>query len=202
MSYVTVDAAEFARARRKGVAAAQVVDVRSAMEFASGHVPGAANIPLEQLELRTEDLAADRPVVLVCQAGTRARIAAELLGERRENLLVLEGGTDAWRKAGMPLVRCTRSRWALERQVRLGAGLLVICGVALGFAVSPWWFGLAAFVGCGLTFAGATNLCLMGEMLARMPWNGTRSGAKRSAGTVPAQSGGGVCCICEPTERR
>jgi rhodanese-related sulfurtransferase len=195
MGYVTVDAADLAKQRRDGFAV-QLVDVRSVSEFASGHVPGAMNIPLEQLELRTEDLAADGPVVLVCQAGMRARMAAELLAGSRELLMVLEGGTDAWRKAGLPLVRCTRSRWALERQVRLGAGLLVICGVTLGFALSPWWFGLAAFVGCGLTFAGATNLCLMGEMLARMPWNRSR----RSPDTAMGQSGG-VCCACETRER-
>jgi rhodanese-related sulfurtransferase len=200
MEYVTVDAVEFANRQRAG-AAAQLVDVRSASEFASGHVPGAVNIPLEQLELRTEDLGNGGPVVLVCQAGTRARIAAELLADSRTDLTVLEGGTDGWRKAGLPLVRCTRSRWALERQVRLGAGLLVILGVALGFAVSPWWFGLAAFVGCGLTFAGATNLCLMGEMLARMPWNRARRLARRSSGTGAAQTAG-VCCVCEPRERR
>jgi rhodanese-related sulfurtransferase len=198
MGYVTVDAMEFAARRRKGETP-QLVDVRSASEFASGHVPGAVNIPLEQLELRTEDLA-DGPVVLLCQAGTRARIAAELLAGNRAELTILEGGTDAWRNAGMPLVRCTRSRWALERQVRLGAGLLVIVGVALGFAISPWWFGLAAFVGCGLTFAGASNLCLMGEMLARMPWNRARSGAGLSGDTAGVNSAG-VCCVCETRDR-
>jgi rhodanese-related sulfurtransferase len=194
MGYVTVDVADFARRPREG--AAQLVDVRSMSEFASGHVPGAVNIPLEQLELRTDDLTPDGPVMLICQAGTRARSAADLLAGSRGELTVLEGGTDAWRNAGLPLVRCTRSRWALERQVRLGAGLLVIAGVSLGFAVSPWWFGLAGFVGCGLTFAGASNLCPMGEMLARMPWNRMR----RSAGTAKAESAG-VCCVCEPRER-
>ncbi|MFY9854212.1 MAG: rhodanese-like domain-containing protein [Terracidiphilus sp.] len=59
---------------------AQLVDVRSAAEFATAHLPGAINIPLEQVELRTADLETHAPVVLVCQGGTRARLAAGLLG--------------------------------------------------------------------------------------------------------------------------
>ena len=110
---------------------AQLVDVRSASEFATAHLPGAINIPLEQIELRTSDLEANAPVVLVCQAGTRAHIASALLAASGRDLVVLEGGTGAWLNAGYPAVRSTRARWALERQVRLIAGLLVIVGVLL-----------------------------------------------------------------------
>ena len=59
----------------------------------------------------------------------------------------------------------------IERQVHIVAGLLVLLGVGLGFGVAPGWFGLSAFVGAGLTFAGITNTCAMGLILARMPWN-------------------------------
>ncbi len=175
---------------------AQLIDVRSATEFASGHIPGAANIPLEQVELRAADLDPTLPVVLVCQAGTRARLAAELLQPSGKNLVVLEGGTGDWIKAGNPAVRCTASRWALERQVRLIAGLLVIAGVALTLVVSPWFLLLAAFIGCGLVFAGASNLCLMGELLARLPWNRVRTGAQRSSGTATPASAA-LSCACD-----
>ena len=80
------------------------------------------------------------------------------------------GGTDAWAAAGLPTV-VNRKIWSLERQVRLAAGLLVLIGAVLGFAVHRYFFGLCAFVGCGLTFAGLTNWCGMGMLLARMPWN-------------------------------
>src|ERR1035441_6275855 len=108
---------------------AQLVDVRSATEFATAHLPGAINIPLEQVELRTADLETHAPVVLVCQGGTRARLASALLAASGKELLVLEGGTAAWLKVGYPAVRSTAARWALERQVRLAAGLLVFMGV-------------------------------------------------------------------------
>jgi rhodanese-related sulfurtransferase len=155
---------------------AQLVDVRSATEFATAHLPGALNIPLEQIERRTEDLEANVPVVLVCQTGTRARMASALLAASGKDLVVLEGGTQAWLQAGYPAVRSTASRWALERQVRLAAGLLVAVGVLLAVAISRWWLLLPGFVGCGLVFAGWTGFCPMGEALARMPWNRPRRG--------------------------
>jgi len=155
---------------------AQLVDVRSATEFATAHLPGAINIPLEQVELRTADLETSAPVVLVCQGGTRARLASALLAASGKELVVLEGGTGAWLQAGYPAVRSTAARWALERQVRLAAGLLGFTGVLLAVAVSPWWLLLPGFVGCGLVFAGCTGFCPMGEVLARLPWNRPRRG--------------------------
>jgi rhodanese-related sulfurtransferase len=166
---------------------AQLVDVRSATEFATAHVPGAINIPLEQIERRTADLAENQPVVLICQSGTRARMARKLLTESGRDRVVLEGGTAAWLQAGYPAVHSTAARWALERQVRLAAGLLVVVGVLLAVAVSPWWLLLPGFVGCGLAFAGVSGFCPMGEVLARMPWN-------RPGSAKPDSHSCGSCC--------
>ena len=149
----------------------QCIDVRSATEFAAGHIPAAINIPMDEIESRIGDLRPEQHTVLVCQSGKRAEMTRELLTGRVDDLSVLVGGTDAWNAAGLPLVASTRSRWALERQVRLGAGLLVLTGVVLGFLVSPGWFCLAGFVGCGLVFAGTTNFCAMAHLLALLPWN-------------------------------
>jgi rhodanese-related sulfurtransferase len=158
----------------------QSIDVRSATEFAAGHIPGATNIPMDEIESRVGDLQPGRPIVLVCQAGKRASMTHALLAGQVDNLLILTGGTDAWKSAGLPLVASTRTRWALERQVRLGAGLLVLTGVLLGFLVNPGWFWLAGFVGGGLIFAGTTNFCAMAHLLALLPWN-RRAEASRSA---------------------
>ena len=72
--------------------------------------------------------------------------------------------------AGLPVVRGKKAV-SLERQVRIAAGSLVVIGVALGLLVHPVLFGLSGFVGAGLVFAGVTDTCGMGMMLARMPWN-------------------------------
>ena len=150
--------------------AIQLVDVRSADEFASGHVPRATNIPLEQLEGRLDDLGGR--VVVLCRSGKRASMACDLLRAHHDDLLLLEGGTQAWVEAGLPVTEpARRVRWSLERQVRLAAGIMVLIGTLMSLFVSPSWIYLAVFVGAGLTFAGATDLCLMASLLAKLPWN-------------------------------
>lgn len=155
----------------------QVIDVRSPGEYASGHVPMAVNMPLEQVEGRLDDMHPEEPLVLVCQSGTRAAMCGEILKSHRGDFYLLEGGTTAWVSEGLPVVRSTQSRWALERQVRLIAGLLILTGVGLSLSLHPGWIGLSAFVGAGLTFAGATNICPMGMILSLMPWNKPKASA-------------------------
>ncbi len=101
-------------------------------------------------------------------------MAQEGLNQRNGKTLVLEGGTRAWREGGLPVVSALGTRWSLERQVRLGAGMLILLGIALTLLMDKAWILLPAFVGAGLTFAGATDICMLGRLLARMPWNQLR----------------------------
>jgi rhodanese-related sulfurtransferase len=149
----------------------QLIDVRSPSEFAAGHIPGAANIPMDQIESRLEDLCPAIPVVLICQAGKRACISADLLAHKNREILVLEGGTHAWINSGLPVVACVKTRWSLERQVRLIAGVLVLAGSLLALTANAGWIYLSAFIGAGLTFAGLTDFCPMAILLGKMPWN-------------------------------
>jgi hypothetical protein len=137
---------------------------------------------MEQIETRMADVPAG-PLVLICEAGKRAEIVAGWLREQSD-LSVLEGGTRAWRDAGYPVVACAPCRWTLERQVRLIAGLVVLTATLLAVLVSPRWTYAAMFIGAGLTFAGATNICGMAMLLAKMPWNVTRSTAVRTTNPV------------------
>lgn len=156
--------------RSQPLAQARLIDVRSPSEFASGHIAGAINIPMDQIESRLADLGSG-PIVLICQMGKRARMTANLLEPCQRQIAVLEGGTAAWIQAGLPVVTSVKTRWSLERQVRLGAGLLVLLGATLALAINPRWLFLSAFIGMGLTFAGLTDLCPMAEILEKMPWN-------------------------------
>lgn len=90
-----------------------------------------------------------------------------------EAVVNVEGGTHAWTDAGLPVVRGKKAI-SLERQVRIGAGFLVVVGVVLGWLADAACASLAAFVGAGLVFAGVTDTCGMGRLLARMPWNRTK----------------------------
>jgi rhodanese-related sulfurtransferase len=155
---------------------AEVIDVRTPAEFAEVHAEGARLVPLDQLDPRAilgaRNGAAAEPLYLICKTGGRAAKACERFEAAGfSNVLSIEGGTAAWEQAGLPVVRGTSRVISLERQVRIGAGALVLIGVVLGWLVHPVFYGLAAFVGAGLVFAGVTDWCGMGMVLARMPWN-------------------------------
>jgi len=175
--------------RGQPLATSQLVDVRSPSEFASGHIPGAVNIPMDQIESRLDDLRPGSPIVLICQMGKRAQMTANLLAPCHREILVLEGGTSAWIQAGLPVVKSIKTRWSLERQVRLAAGLLVVSAAALAVTVSPLWLGLAAFVGLGLTFAGLTDICPMAELLQKFPWNRSSHCGVPRPQVAPSRSG-------------
>lgn len=151
-----------------------VVDVRSAGEYARVHLDGSLLVPLDRFAASALPAAADgapRTIWLLCGSGVRARQAAgRLAGDPRFTPVVVEGGINAWIAAGQPVVR-GRGAISLERQVRIAAGSLVAGGVALGWWVHPAFFALAASVGLGLVFAGVTDTCGLGFVLARLPWN-------------------------------
>lgn len=163
----------------------QMIDVRSPGEYAAGHVPGAINIPLEQVHERMGDLKPGHVAVL-CQSGRRAGIACEYLSDLPQDVLLVEGGTKAWVEANKPVVSTTRTRWSLERQVRLIAGLMVLIGTVLAATIAPGWVFLAMFVGAGLTFAGLTDICGMGLLLAKLPWNAPAVNTGSRSNTVQA----------------
>jgi rhodanese-related sulfurtransferase len=153
----------------------QVVDVRGGGEFAGGRIAGASLLPLAELEKRKGELDGKTPIVFVCQSGRRSASARDQLkGLGWTNVASLAGGMGAWAGAGFPIEKDGRAPWALERQVRLAAGGLVLLGVALGWFVHPVFFAVSAFVGAGLVFAGVTDWCGMGLLLARAPWNQRR----------------------------
>ncbi len=149
-----------------------VIDVRTPVEFAEVHVPQARNVPLDELKPGALPLSKDQPVYLLCRSGQRAtKAAGKFAQEGFAQPVVVEGGTLAWIEAHLPVTRGQTRVISLERQVRIVAGSLVFIGVVLGWFVHRGFFGLSAFVGAGLVFAGITDFCGMGLLLARMPWN-------------------------------
>jgi rhodanese-related sulfurtransferase len=159
----------------------QLIDVRTPAEFRELHALGARCVPLDRL-----DPAAFGPGTLyfICRSGGRGEKACQrLLAAGRADVANVEGGTLAWEAAGLPVHRDRRAV-SLERQVRIAAGLLVLLGVGLRLFVHPYLLGLAAFVGAGLVFAGVTDTCGMGMLLARLPWNQAGRGASCASGNV------------------
>lgn len=90
--------------QRRSDAPLTVLDVRTAEEYASGHVPGAVNIPHDQLAARIAEVPRDKDVVLYCRSGRRAALAAEVLaGQGYGGLGHLEGDIQAWVAQGRVL---------------------------------------------------------------------------------------------------
>lgn len=155
---------------------AVLVDIREPDEFARSHIKGAQSQPLSVWEKAHLTVDPDADVIFTCRSGMRTagacgRLAARVTGDA----YVLDGGLNAWEKAGLPVETNADAPLEIMRQVQIAAGSLVLLGVLLGFFVAPAWFGLPAFVGAGLTFAGVTGFCGMARLLMLMPWNRTKT---------------------------
>jgi rhodanese-related sulfurtransferase len=85
----------------------RVVDVRTPAEYGGGHIPQAEHVPLDSILARPKDvLKTEGDVIFVCQVGQRSALAAEMAAAvGLKNLYNLEGGTDAWVKAGYPVAK-------------------------------------------------------------------------------------------------
>lgn len=151
---------------------AVLVDIREPDEFARRHIKGAVSRPLASFGATGVRPQPGQEVVFTCRSGMRTAGACDRLAAAVDSeAFILEGGVDGWAAAGLPVEEDRKAPLELMRQVQIGAGLLVLAGVGLGFAVSPAFFALSAAVGAGLTFAGVTGLCGMTRVLAAAPWN-------------------------------
>jgi len=162
---------------------ADIIDVRTPVEFREVHAEGARNVPLDQVDpsqvMQSRNGSADQPMYVICKSGARAAKACDkFVAAGYENVVHVEGGTDAWVSEGLPVQRGKKAI-SLERQVRIAAGSLVLLGAILALATGNiYWIGISAFVGAGLVFAGVTDTCGMGMMLAKMPWNQVSGGCQ------------------------
>jgi rhodanese-related sulfurtransferase len=184
MAANTITPNELETLRRAG-RSVELIDVRTPVEYREVHAEGARSVPLDQLEPKTFlnglNGSKEEPLYVICRSGSRGRQAVEKFHVAGfVNVANVEGGTVAWERAGLPVVRGEKAM-SLERQVRIAAGSLVVIATALGAFIHPGFLGLAAFVGAGLVFAGVTDTCGMGMVLARMPWNrATKAGEQCS----------------------
>ena len=154
-----------------------------------------SSVPLDTLNpeliMASRGARAKEPLYVICRSGGRSAQACKAFGNAGfENVVNVDGGTLAWIAAGLPVNRGTKKMISLERQVRIVAGLLIVAGTILAAAVNLWFLVIPGFVGAGLTFAGLSNTCGMGMILAKMPWNKTLKTEDCSQGGCCAGSGG------------
>ncbi len=157
-----------------------VIDVRTAGEFDTVHARGARLHVLQELDAErfvSAHQPAQAPVYILCKSGVRATQAAEkLLSAGLARPVVVEGGTDAWVAAGLPVERRGRKVLPLDQQMRTIAGVFIFLGSLLALTVNPAFVWVPLLMGCGLAFSGLTGICPMTGVLAKLPWNrGTSS---------------------------
>jgi rhodanese-related sulfurtransferase len=152
---------------------AVLIDVREADEHARERIPGARHHALSQLDAQNPARPGDDVMIFHCRSGARTQANAPRLagGAAGCEAYILEGGLDAWKKAGLPVALDRRQPLELMRQVQIAAGSLALAGVVLGYLVTPYFYLLSGFVGAGLAMAGITGFCGMARLLAVMPWN-------------------------------
>jgi rhodanese-related sulfurtransferase len=165
MTADTISIAELKRVVDSG-APLTLIDVRTPAEFDAVHAVGARSVPLDTFDptaIATARGRADAPIYLICQSGGRSAKACEMLRAAGVGpALSVDGGTAAWQRAGLPVVRSARPVMSLERQVRIGAGSLVVIGTLLAATVHRYLLVIPAFVGAGPIFAGLSNFCGLG----------------------------------------
>jgi rhodanese-related sulfurtransferase len=157
-------------ARELAAQGAVLVDIRSMDERLREHIPASMHAPLGA---PAPDFPGANGLVFYCRSGNRTRMNADVLAACAQGraAYLLEGGLDAWKQAGLPVAADRSQPLELQRQVQIAAGSMVLSGVVLGTAVSPWFYLLSGFVGAGLVFAGVSGFCGLARLLMKMPWN-------------------------------
>jgi rhodanese-related sulfurtransferase len=171
MSLPTISPDQAKRLLEEG---AMLVDIREADEHAREKIAGARLMPLSKLDEADLAVHEGKPVLFHCKSGARTLANAPRLAGKAGGtceVYIVEGGLDAWKRAGLPVVMDRRQPIELQRQVQIAAGSLAFFGTLLGLLASPWFFAVPLFVGGGLMNAGITGFCGMARLLVYMPWN-------------------------------
>ncbi len=189
--FSTISCQEFAPLSKKG--GFDMIDVRTRLEFYQVHAVGSLCVPLDTLNpeliMASRGERSREPLYIICKSGGRSAQACEAFVKAGfDNVVNIEGGTMAWLAAGLPVNRGTKKRMSLERQVRIFVGLTIVTGTLLAIS-NPWFLIIPGLLGASLTFAGLSNACGIGMIIAKMPWNKSLQGQSCSGSS--GCSGGG-----------
>ncbi|MFG0249637.1 MAG: rhodanese-like domain-containing protein [Phycisphaeraceae bacterium JB051] len=179
-----------------------LLDVRTPVEYSQVHAQQAVLEPLDQLDPQKtaakHGLTKQDNVYVICKSGGRAKTAGQkFIAAGFQNVISVEGGTDAWVAANLPVVRSASKTLPLQQQVFIVVSMMILSGVILGHFVHPAWLLLAGFAGCGLLLAGLTGFCGMALILAKMPWNQVKFKDQTVTSCAIDPGKGGKSCGCE-----
>ncbi|MDB2414227.1 rhodanese-like domain-containing protein [Rickettsiales bacterium] len=171
MPIKTIDARKAKAWLDKGEAV--IVDVREPGEHGAQAIPGATLLPLGKVCKSALPDTSGKKLILHCKAGKRGGTACEKLLEEDPNLKLynLEGGIDAWEKAGFEITKAKQCSISLDRQVQFTIGVVILAGIILGYFTNPGFLIVSGLFAAGLINAGLTGCCGVTLLMAKMPWN-------------------------------
>ena len=158
-----------------------LVDVRTPQEYLASKIAAAVSMPLTHFDHFAPTLDKRREVHVMCGSGGRAGEFCRRLERLGHSPVLVEGGLKAWTDRGYPVEVGPKQVWSIERQVRFGAGLLVLLGVVLGVVADFRYVYVAGFIGLGLMVSAAINFCGLSVLLSKMPWNKAPAPGKTAA---------------------
>ncbi|MCF6765845.1 rhodanese family protein [Thiotrichales bacterium 19S3-7] len=148
----------------------KLIDIRSPSEFNKEHIESAENIQKEQLS--SLSFSEQECIIFYCQAGIRtSQIKNQLLQLKAKTIVILDGGLNAWKKAGYHTKLDKKAPIPIMHQVQIIVGIMVLIGVILGFWLSAYFTLISAFFGLGLLFAGLSGFCGLAKLLMLLPYN-------------------------------
>ena len=148
-----------------------LIDIRDPDEHARERIQAARNVPLSKL-CNGALGETGSTIVFHCKSGNRTRMNEPMLAEAADaSAFILDGGIEAWKKAGLPVTVDRAQPIELMRQVQIAAGSMALAGAILGVTLHPGFYAISGGVGAGLLFAGLTGTCAMARILRLMPWN-------------------------------
>lgn len=153
---------------------ALLLDIRDTSEYLREHIPCARSFPLIDIQAGKKiENPEGRPVIFHCLSGGRTAQNSNALmaAAGPVPVLILVGGINAWKSAGLPVIEDKKQPLPVMRQVQIAAGILILTGVVLGYSIDSRLFLLSGFIGAGLLFAGVSGVCGMANFLLKMPWN-------------------------------
>lgn len=168
----TITCEELKRILKESPNDVAIIDIREPDEVARERLASSINIPMSTLKTATYPCQGRRIAVFHCRSGNRTRLAEGDFGRCGiSEIYCLEGGLEAWKQKGFPVVSDRKAPIEIMRQVQIIAGTLVVTGVILGATVSHHFYWISGAVGAGLMFAGISGTCMMANLLRKLPYN-------------------------------
>jgi rhodanese-related sulfurtransferase len=153
-----------------------LIDVRGDNAYKALHVPHSLHASdVEHIAALIAAHPTER-VILLCQNGNQSTQISQSLQQQAADyagilFYILDGGLNAWRNAGLPVIRDSGAFLPIEQQVEIGLGSVILLGILFSWLFSGLWLTLSIAVAVGMIYAGLTGWYGFHQLALLLPWN-------------------------------